>query len=190
MSPVLSFRPTVAAVVLALVFSLELGAQSPAPSDAAHHRSAGDAAALEKESAAHRGHGSGGRAAESDSAAVAEVIHGFHAALEAGDSTAALALLSDHATILESGASETKEEYRSHHLPGDIAFARAVQRESGPVRVVVRGDAAWATSASVMRGTYRDRPIHSQSVELMVLERTEAGWRIAAIHWSSRALRS
>jgi ketosteroid isomerase-like protein len=125
-----------------------------------------------------------------DSAAVARVVHAFHEALEAADSAAALRLLADHATILESGGVETKEEYRSHHLPGDIAFARAVRREGGPVRVVVRGDVAWATSTSTVRGTYRDRPVNSQSVELMVLERTAEGWRIAAIHWSSRALRA
>jgi ketosteroid isomerase-like protein len=127
---------------------------------------------------------------EADSAAVAQVIHRFHAALEAGDSATALGLLSGDAKILESGGIETKEEYRSDHLPGDIAFAQAVARESGPVRVVVRGDVAWATSESVMRGSYRDRPINSRSVELMVLERTGEEWRIAAIHWSSRALRS
>jgi hypothetical protein len=40
-----------------------------------------------------------------------------------------------------------------------------------------------------MRGTYRDRAVNSQCVELMLLERTPEGWRIAAIHWSSRQLR-
>ena len=125
-----------------------------------------------------------------DSAAVAQIVHRFHTALEGADSATALRLLKDDAIILESGAVETKEEYRSHHLPGDISFARAVRREGGPVRVSVRGDVAWATSTSLVRGTYRDRAINSQSVELMVLERTTEGWRIAAIHWSSRALRS
>jgi ketosteroid isomerase-like protein len=126
---------------------------------------------------------------QADSAAVAQIVHRFHAALEAADSATALRLLKDDAIIQESGAVETKEEYRSHHLPGDIAFARAVRREGGPVRVVVRGDVAWTTSTSTMRGTFRDRLVNSQSVELMVLERTAEGWRIAAIHWSSRNLR-
>jgi len=126
--------------------------------------------------------------AASDSLAVATVIRQFHAALEAGDSAAVLALLKDDAIILESGAVETREEYRSHHLGSDIAFARAVAREEGPIRVMVSGDAAWATSSSTMRGTFRDRPVNSRSVELMVLERTGHGWRIAAIHWSSRSL--
>jgi ketosteroid isomerase-like protein len=188
MTPLRSTRPIVAAAVLILGCSLKLGAQAP-QSFTVSSRSAVDVAALAMLATAQQDHRAGAFALQSDSAAVAEVIHRFHAALEAGDSTAALALLSDRAIVLESGASETKEEYRSHHLPGDIAFARAVERESGHVRVVVRGDAAWATSASIMRGTYRDRPIHSQSVELMVLERTAAGWKIAAIHWSSRNVR-
>lgn len=125
-----------------------------------------------------------------DSAAVAATIHRFHEALETADSAEALALLIDDAVILESGGVETKEEYGGHHLPSDIAFAQAVQRESGPIRVVVRGDVAWANSTSIVRGTYRDRPVHSQGVELMVLVRTSDGWRISAIHWSSRSLRS
>lgn len=125
-----------------------------------------------------------------DSAAVAEVVQRFHGALEAGDSATALGLLREDAIILESGGVETKEEYRSHHLPGDIAFARAVRRDGGPIRIVIRGDVAWATSISTMRGTYRDRQVNSQSAELMVLERTPDGWRIAAIHWSSRPIRS
>jgi ketosteroid isomerase-like protein len=129
------------------------------------------------------------QAVRADSAAVVGVVHQFHGALAAGDSATVLRLLQDHATILETGQAETKQEYRSHHLPADIAFARAVPRESGPIRVEVRGDVAWATSTSVARGSYRDRDVNSQSAELMVLERTAGGWRIAAIHWSSRTLR-
>jgi ketosteroid isomerase-like protein len=128
--------------------------------------------------------------AVSDSAAVVQVIEGFHAALESADSAGALALLAEHAVILESGGFETREEYRSHHLPADIAFAGAVPREVGPVRVVVRGDVAWASSTSTSRGTFRDRAINSRGAELMVLERGAEGWRIAAIHWSSREVRS
>lgn len=61
-----------------------------------------------------------------DSAAVAAMVHEYHQALASGDSTAAMALLATDAVILESGGIETREEYRSHHLQSDIAFARAV----------------------------------------------------------------
>jgi ketosteroid isomerase-like protein len=124
-----------------------------------------------------------------DSASVVRVIHQFHAALEAGDSAAVLQLLSDDAVILESGDVETKQEYRSHHLPSDIAFARAVPRQTGPITVTVRGDVAWASSTGVARGRYRDRDVNSQSAELVVLQRRGDAWEISAIHWSSRTLR-
>ena len=126
----------------------------------------------------------------SDSAAVAAVVHQYHQALASGDSAAAMALLADDAVILESGGIETREEYRSHHLPGDIAFARAVTSERGPLAVKVRGDVAWAASTSTTRGQYRDRAINSAGAELVVLTRTPNGWRISAIHWSSRNVRT
>jgi ketosteroid isomerase-like protein len=130
-----------------------------------------------------------GQDTQSDSAAVAGVIGQFHSALENADSAAVLRLLHHDAVILESGDLETRAEYRSHHLPADIAFARAVPRTPGPVQISVRGDVAWATSTSTTRGRYRDRDINSQMVELMVLERSAEGWQIVAIHWSTRNLR-
>ncbi len=123
---------------------------------------------------------------EGDSAAVAMTVDRYHAALGSGDSTAALALLAPRAVILESGGVETREEYRAHHLPGDIAFARAVKSVRGPVRVVVRGDVAWASSTSTTQGEFRGRAINSAGAELMVLTREPSGWKISAIHWSSR----
>lgn len=125
-----------------------------------------------------------------DSAAVAGVIAKFHDALEAGDSVAALALLADDAVILESGGVETRAEYRSHHLSGDINFAKAIKSERGPVHVRVRGDVAWASSTSTTQGEVNGRAINSVSAELMVLERTPQGWKISAIHWSSRQQRA
>ena len=130
------------------------------------------------------------QASPRDSAAVVEVIERYHAALAAGDSAMAMPLLAPDAVVLESGGIESREEYRSHHLPADMAFAKAVPRERGPIQVRVDANTAWAASTSVTRGTFRDREIDSQGAELMVLRRTDRGWRIAAIHWSSRNRRS
>lgn len=138
--------------------------------------------------AQHAGHATS--RATSDSAAVVEVVHQYHQALASGDSAAALALLADDVIILESGGMETREEYRAHHLPSDIAFARAVTSERGPTTVRIRGDVAWTSSTSTTRGQYRERAINSAGAELMVLTRTAEGWRISAIHWSSRTLRN
>jgi hypothetical protein len=50
----------------------------------------------------------------------------------------------------------------------------------------VIGDAAWAISNSDFRGTFRDRPVDSLGVELMILAKDAGEWRVRAIHWSSR----
>ena len=121
-----------------------------------------------------------------DSSAVAAVVDNYHKALASGDSTSALNLLADDAIILESGGLETRAEYRSHHLPGDIGFARAVKSVRGPLKVTLNGDAAWTSSTSTTQGEFNGRPINSVGAESMVLTRSGASWRIRSIHWSSR----
>ncbi len=47
---------------------------------------------------------------------------GIHEALASGDSVTALELLAEDVVIYESGGVEaSREEYRSHHLPPDMA---------------------------------------------------------------------
>ena len=121
-----------------------------------------------------------------DSAAVVSMVSRFHEALERGDSTAALALLGPDAVILESGGAETVAEYRGHHLPADIDFARAIRSVRSSIRVTVQGDLAWVAGTSTTQGDFRGRAVNSAGAELIVLTRTPDGWRIAAIHWSSR----
>lgn len=127
--------------------------------------------------------------ATNDSAAVVATVLRYHAALESGDSVAALSLLAPDAVVLESGSLESLAEYRSHHLPSDIAFARAVKSERIPIRVVVDGDVAWVAQQNTAQGKFRDRAVDSAGAELMVLRRSVDGWRISAIHWSSRTRR-
>ena len=125
--------------------------------------------------------------ARSDSTAVAIAVERYHKALSIGDSAAALTLLSPTAVIAESGSIESFREYRSHHLPADIAFARAVKATRSRLQVTVRGVVAWTTATTAARGTYGGKPIDSAGAELMVLTRSEGGWIISAIHWSSRS---
>ena len=124
-----------------------------------------------------------------DSAAVVAVINAFHIALAAGDSATALQLLAPDLLVLEAGGLEALGEYRTHHLPADIAFAQAVPSTRTAVRVLVRGDVAWAVGTSEASGTFRERPVNSSGAELIVLTREAAGWRIRAVHWSSHARR-
>lgn len=122
-----------------------------------------------------------------DSAAVVAVVDDFHQALEAADTAAVLRLLAEDAIVQEGGGIEDRSEYLSHHLPADMAFAGAVSAERRVVSVQIRGDAAWVASSSLRVGSYRDRDIDMRGAELMVLTRGPDGWRIAAIHWSSRS---
>ncbi|MFN2565897.1 MAG: DUF4198 domain-containing protein [Gemmatimonadaceae bacterium] len=125
----------------------------------------------------------------SDSAAAVATVEQFHRALANGDSLAALALMTEDVVVLESGGFETRAEFRSHHLAADIEFARATRSERRVRSVAVRGDAAWVSSTSSVQGEFRGRTLNSAGAELVVLVRTPSGWRISAVHWSSRARR-
>lgn len=129
-------------------------------------------------------------AAADDATLVKETLERFHAALGSGDRQAALALLADDALIVEAGSIETLKEYRDHHLDADIEFAKSVPATRIPLRVVVEGNAAWAVSNVSASGSFRGKPISTQSAELAVLSRTPSGWRIRAVHWSARPVRA
>jgi ketosteroid isomerase-like protein len=124
-----------------------------------------------------------------DSADIVGTVQRFHEVIMAGDSLAALALLTEDAVVLESGGLETKAEFRHHHLPADIRFAQSTKGERRVHSVTRRGDVAWVAATSTATGTFGGRAINSNGAELMVLVRTPDGWRISAIHWSSRARR-
>ncbi len=130
--------------------------------------------------------GAAAQAAPDDSAAVARAVAAYHDALARGDSAAALRLLAPDAVILEAGGRETLAEYRSHHLPADIEFTRAVPSRRDPVQVTLAGEVAWAASTSETQGSFNGRAVDSRGAELMVLTRSPSGWLIRAIHWSSR----
>ena len=129
------------------------------------------------------------QSSRADSVAVARVVDHFHELLFRGDSSAALALLAADVVILESGSIERLSDYRAHHLPADIAFAKAVPSTRGAPSVSISGDAAWASSTSTTQGTYKDRTVNSAGAELVVLTRVAGVWRIRAIHWSSHSKR-
>jgi uncharacterized protein (TIGR02246 family) len=128
--------------------------------------------------------------ATGDSAAVVAVITKYHEALAAADSATALALLTEDAVILESGGVETREEYRSHHLPADINHARSTHSQRSHVRVRVHHDMAWTAYSIATERDPNGRVINSTGAEMMVLVRTPEGWKISAIHWSSRQRRA
>lgn len=123
-----------------------------------------------------------------DSTAVATTVASFHRGLSAADSAAVLALLAPDVQITESGGIETLDAYRAHHLPADIAYARAVPATQRIVQLIVAGDVAWVTSTSEAHGTFNGRAVNSVGAETMVLTRSgsdKSRWIIRTIHWSS-----
>jgi ketosteroid isomerase-like protein len=131
-------------------------------------------------------------AAQTATAAEAEiqkVVDAFHAGLKKGDAAAVMQLFAPDVLLLEAGGIETRAQYEKDHLPADIEFEKVVSTSFKPYRVVVIGDAAWTINSSEYKGTFRDRPVDSLGVELMILSRDASGWRIRAVHWSSRPRR-
>ena len=122
-----------------------------------------------------------------DSAAITKVVSAFHAGLKSGDSAAVMQLIAPDALFFEAGGVETRDEYEKHHLPADIEFEKVVTSTRSPIRVVVNGQSAWASSTSEFTGTFKGRAVDSLGAELMVLSHEPAGWRIRAVHWSGRA---
>jgi ketosteroid isomerase-like protein len=116
-------------------------------------------------------------------------VAAFHAALQAGDSTKALTLLAEDVRIIE-GRLETKAAYRSGHIRGDMAFAKAVPSQRTLASVTVHGDVAWVASTSITQGDYNGRAVNTAGTELMVLSRDRDGWKIRAIQWASRERRA
>ena len=129
-------------------------------------------------------------AAQSATAEAIATSTRFYDLLRRGDSAAAARLLSPDAVVLESGDLETRAEYLAHHIGADIAFARAVPSKRTIRQVVRQGNVIWLAATSRSTGTFENRAIDSNGAELMVLSKTDSGWRIRAIHWSSNKRRT
>ena len=131
-------------------------------------------------------HAAGSVAAEAAGAATA--VDAFHAALKAGDTAAALTLLAPEVMIFEEGVAErSRDEYASHHLGADAAFAAATAAGISHRSGWADGDVAWIATEGRTTGQFNGRPVDRLSAETMVLKRHADGWRIHHIHWSSRA---
>lgn len=121
-----------------------------------------------------------------DLSSPAAVVDAFAGALKKGDAAAVERLLAPDVVIAESGGAERSfAEYRSHHMPADMEYMKAVETTVKDRRVFDGEDMATVVTASQSRGTFRGRSLHSAVMETMVLTRTDGEWRIAHIHWSS-----
>ena len=114
-------------------------------------------------------------------------LDAFHAALVAGDRAKALELLSPDVAIYEAGYVErSRDEYASHHLGGDMEFAKTSTRKVLKENEQVIGNTAIIWQETETTGTSRGKPVHAMGTETAVLEQKGDAWAIVHIHWSSR----
>ena len=114
-------------------------------------------------------------------------VEQFHQALTAGERDKALKFLDDGVIIYESGHKEkSKAEYAAHHLDSDIAFSREVARKVTSTQRIAHGDFETVLQENESSGSYKGKAVHLVGLETMLLKKTDDGWKIQHIHWSSR----
>lgn len=121
--------------------------------------------------------------APSEPRAIAET---FNRAFAMGDAGTVRALLQQDVLIYESGGAETSAaEYADHHMPADMAFLSNLKRKQLSQESGGEGVMAWVATRSRLSGPFKGKDMDLDSTETLVMTKTEAGWRIAHIHWSS-----
>ncbi len=116
-----------------------------------------------------------------------ETMAAFHDALAAGDKAKALSLLAPEVAIYEAGYVErSRDEYASHHLNGDMEFAKASTRKMLKQTERIDGNTAIVWEETETTGTSRGKPVHAFGTGTAVLEKRGDTWAIVHVHWSSR----
>ena len=123
-----------------------------------------------------------------DEAAVAAAAKTFQTAMDTGDAPTVMQYIADDALMMEGGTIENRMQYETAHLPADLEFAKGMTAKRMPVKQDVRGDVAWVRTSTEFRGTFEGQPLALLGLETMVLTREADGWKIRALHWSSRRL--
>lgn len=124
-----------------------------------------------------------------DQRAVRETVEGFEAALRDGDFARVSELLDPDVLVLEAGGAErSREEYLASHARADAEFLKGARRgeSQSAVQVHESGDFAWATTTSQLELDRDGKTAVVDAAETMILRRTDDGWKIQHIHWSSR----
>jgi len=116
----------------------------------------------------------------------AKTVIAFHAAINSGDAVQARMLLDDAVVIFEGGGVErSADQYASHHMKSDMAFLAKMKITTQEHQVKTMADIAVSMARSNIQGMYKDKEIDINSMETIVLKKTNGGWRIVHIHWSN-----
>ncbi len=116
----------------------------------------------------------------------AKTVIAFHAAINSGDAVQARMLLDDAVVIFEGGGVErSADQYASHHMKSDMAFLANMKITSQEHQVKTMTDMAISIARNNIQGMYKDKNIDINSMETIVLKKTDGNWRIIHIHWSN-----
>jgi len=155
---------------------------SPAPSPGHDHSTHSHGPAKQQQPAAPQ---AGAPLAASTAEPIA-IVESFFRALASGDTRRASNLLDPAVLIFESGGAErSRAEYASHHMGGDAKFLKSATHKLLSRTGDAQGDLAWVATEQRLAST-GEKPVDVTSTETMVLRKTQDGWRIVHIHWSSR----
>ena len=141
---------------------------------------------------AHAQHAKPGAAASAmdvpqDALPAVEIVDQFGKALASGDLKTVGDLLDPAVLILESGGAEhSRDEYLGGHGKSDAAFLKGAHITLKRRTASASGDFAWVGSESEIHAMKGKEMLMIASTETMVLRKTDQGWKIAHIHWSSR----
>lgn len=109
-------------------------------------------------------------------------------ALKTENAAALEALFLPSVIIAEGGAAERSfEEYASHHMISDMAYVGATTAQTVKRDVIDQNGLAVVVTESLITGRFREKDVRNRLMETLTLQRTDAGWRIAHVHWSSGA---
>lgn len=107
-------------------------------------------------------------------------------AIAAGDVDTLRLLLAPDVLIFESGGVESSlAEYEAHHMPADIAFMKAMEREVISRHVFDSDEWATVVTSTRIHGRYKEQAIDLSSTETLVMKKMGGQWKIVHIHWSS-----
>jgi ketosteroid isomerase-like protein len=120
-----------------------------------------------------------------------KVVDAFSAAISQVRLADAAQLLDPQVLILESGSTErSRDEYMRSHAIADAAFMQGAKQQLRYRQARVDGNVAWVATESTIDAEEDGKHVLLLSTETMLLTKTEGGWKIAHIHWSSRQKRS
>ena len=76
-------------------------------------------------------------------------------------------------------------EYEGHHMPADMAFMKAMQREVINRQVLDFGESVTVVTRSRIHGVYKNKDVDLKNTETLVMSKAGGQWQINHIHWSS-----